>query len=463
MFGGIGAVAASSPEGAAGRRTTHADRVSASEQEETEVATPAAARAAADGDFLSRLEAFSAPPRGAGATSARDDNQKRIEALRQRQETFKSQKRALQQALSSKADAPPPNKRIVFDDADDEPGVDDPHPDPVTPATNGRGLFDDEDDGDPPDGDDFRIRPQYEGARGQKLQALQSRFGADERFVLDERFGGEQGAEDEPVDEDEPADEDGVRREHEQQMDILQQVLGTDARPDSAAKKRKDARAPGPVRFDPSLEEHARYQLEAKASGRRREPAEPTSAVTPTAPAATQPQVTGEKFYEVAPALGDLFGRGRQGGAPGFSLLQMLGRDDGRDEPVDEEAEYKTSKIKNKTKMPPTDGAATNPFQYDSSSSEEEAEGGAITGSLGGTGGGWSQTRKFFLQPDDARLTEGAEFVRGASSAEELQKLAEQRRPELLELFRAQKHSRARVMRRSRGRGRGRGRHPHGR
>ena len=51
------------------------------------------------------------------------------------------------------------------------------------------------------------------------------------------------------------------------------------------------------------------------------------------------------------------------------------------------------------------EGAAANPFRYDSSSSEDEAEDGSTVQSLGvAAGGGWTQARKFFLQKDDPRL-----------------------------------------------------------
>ena len=69
------------------------------------------------------------------------------------------------------------------------------------------------------------------------------------------------------------------------------------------------------------------------------------------------------------------------------------------------EEEYKTSAIKTKTKRPVVEAAAANPFRYDSSSSEDEAAEGSTESPLGlAAGGGWTQTRKFFLQTDDPRL-----------------------------------------------------------
>ena len=69
-----------------------------------------------------------------------------------------------------------------------------------------------------------------------------------------------------------------------------------------------------------------------------------------------------------------------------------------------EEEEYKTSEINTKIRRPAVEGAAANPFRYDSSSSEEEAEDGSTAEPPAVAGGGWTQTRKFFLQPDDQRL-----------------------------------------------------------
>ena len=72
----------------------------------------------------------------------------------------------------------------------------------------------------------------------------------------------------------------------------------------------------------------------------------------------------------------------------------------------EKEDEYKTSDIKTKTKQPAAlGGAAANPFRYDSSSSDEEPEGGSTVQSLGvAAGSAWTQTHKFFLQLNDPRL-----------------------------------------------------------
>ncbi|XP_043194911.1 probable RNA-binding protein CG14230 [Amphibalanus amphitrite] len=394
--------------------------------------------------------------------TAVDDNERRMASLRQKQEAFQSQKRALQLALSAKADIPRPNKRIVFDASDDEDAEPERESSGGVGRTPGRGpsLFgeDEDEEEEQEDADDFRVRPQYEGAKGQKLQALQARFGADDRFTLDERFAEEdqQSPEDRGEEEEERGEE--VREEHRQQMNILDSVLGTAAEPERKGKlaKKKNSDS-GPVRFDPSLESHAQYQLDAKKQKQKKKSLDadrtPTPATTPAA--APAPAVESGTFYQVAPQLGDLFSRGGStGGGGGFSLLKMMGRaaDDDEDEKEDE---YKTSEIKEKKKRHSIEGAAANPFRYDSSSSEDEAEDGSTVQSLGvAAGGGWTQARKFFLQKDDPRLEEGLEWVRSAPSVDELRERAEQQRPELVELFRTMRHSRQRAQRRGRGRGR---------
>lgn len=68
------------------------------------------------------------------------------------------------------------------------------------------------------------------------------------------------------------------------------------------------------------------------------------------------------------------------------------------------EGEYRSTKIKPKVKSNPVEGSG-NPFQYDSSSSEDEPEDGSTGAALGLAPGGWSQTRKFFLQAGDGRLS----------------------------------------------------------
>jgi len=266
------------------------------------------------------------------------------------------------------------------------------------------------------------------------MQALQARFGADKRFRLDERFAPEQ-------DERPAEEEEGVRQEHAQQLDILGDVLGHAVGKEDGRKKRTGAA--GPVRYDPSLAEHQQYQLTGKQKTQFPEP-EPTAG---SSAAKARPEVGGET-YSVQPALSDLFGGRSSGGdsGGGFSLLQMLGREAADDLPVGASREYSTSQIKPKTKSNPME-TSSNPFHYDSSSSEDEAEDGSTVAPLGGGPAGWSQTRKFFLQPGDGCLNEGGDFLRGARSAEQLRELAEQRRAELVELFRAQRHSRARQQR----------------
>ncbi|KAF0302801.1 Nucleolar protein 8 [Amphibalanus amphitrite] len=362
------------------------------------------------------------------------------------------------------SNVPRPNKRIVFDASDDEDAEPEQESSGGTERrTPGRGpsLFGEDEDGeeDQEDADDFRVRPQYEGAKGQKLQALQARFGADDRFTLDERFADEDQQSPEDRVEEEEEREEEVREEHRQQMNILDSVLGTAAEPERKGKLAKKNSDSGPVRFDPSLESHAQYQLDTKKQKQKKKSLDadhtPTPATIPSTAPAPAPTVESGTFYQVAPQLGDLFSRGGStGGGGGFSLLKMMGR--AADEDEDEkEDEYKTSEIKEKKKRHSVEGAAANPFRYDSSSSEDEAEDGSTVQSLGvAAGGGWTQARKFFLQKDDPRLEEGLEWVRSAPSVDELRERAEQQRSELVELFRTMRHSRQRAQRRGRGRGR---------
>ena len=96
-------------------------------------------------------------------------------------------------------------------------------------------LFDDSDDGDDDvEGDTFKVRPQFEGKKGQKLLELQSRFaGGDDRFRIDARFREERddGGGDGDGGEGSGGDDGGggeldLEAEKKRNLKILQSIVG---------------------------------------------------------------------------------------------------------------------------------------------------------------------------------------------------------------------------------------------
>uniref|UniRef100_A0A665VF80 Nucleolar protein 8 n=1 Tax=Echeneis naucrates TaxID=173247 RepID=A0A665VF80_ECHNA len=144
------------------------------------------------------------------------------------------------------------------------------------------GGSEDEEDGDE-EGDNsrFDIRPQFEGRAGQKLMALQSRFGTDERFRMDSRFLEEDEEDKEPRTSGQPG------RHKSWTTDIP--VLGVYV---------------SALHYDPSKEEHAVFETitdEAKESksARRKKREE----------AQKLPEVSKEIYYDVSGDLKAVFGQ----------------------------------------------------------------------------------------------------------------------------------------------------------
>lgn len=121
-------------------------------------------------------------------------DQKRIESMMKMKSSYDEQKLAIKNALAGVDSAKRP-KKVVFDDAD-EPSVAQPaksstdSPRPVAREAKKATLFADEDDDDQNENyqNDFAIKEQFQGAKGEKLMRLQTRFQGDKRFAMDATF-----------------------------------------------------------------------------------------------------------------------------------------------------------------------------------------------------------------------------------------------------------------------------------
>ncbi|XP_077458303.1 nucleolar protein 8 isoform X2 [Stigmatopora argus] len=267
----------------------------------------------------------------------KEDNTRRLAAVQRRQKEAQRHKELVQGALSNVDSATArTGKHVVFDsdDDDDEGESSLPRNDPSADAhvrattneslstkmerhgvkTSGPKLFGGSDDDEEEEGGaGFHVRPQFEGKAGQKLMALQSRFGTDERFRMDSRFQEEEEEEENDQHSDDGAneDEEALQEEKRRNMSILQGLLGPAAKTSSA--KVKTFRDVSALHYDPGREDHAAFETKVESrkeskSARRKKREE----------AQKLPEVSKEIFYDVSGDLKAMFGsvaERRPGGA----------------------------------------------------------------------------------------------------------------------------------------------------
>lgn len=265
------------------------------------------------------------------------DNQKRLAALEQRQKEAEQQKKLIQGALS-KVDLPNANKgkHIVFD-SDDEINNDSKNPTPQKAnlfdedsdedgsgsvealgkkdlkKAEGSRLFDSSEDEDDGTGEDrFKIKPQFEGRAGQKLMALQSRFGTDSRFQMDAKFlesdDEEQKQDAEP--QQTPGEQDLIE-EKKKNLSILQSVLNVNIEPSDTSKgatKSKIFKDISALHYDPSSETHAAFETKTDAPKKESKAAKRKKREE----AKKLPEVSKDIYYDVTRDLKEVFGMGKE-------------------------------------------------------------------------------------------------------------------------------------------------------
>ncbi|XP_069593017.1 nucleolar protein 8 [Ranitomeya imitator] len=252
-------------------------------------------------------------------TKRLQDNQKRLAAMEERRKEREQQKQVIQGALV-KLDSQTAKKsqHIVFDSESEEESEKQD-----SSASNGHNkkmikpikakLFDssgeDSDDEEEKDDERFEIKTQYEGRSGEKLMALQSRFGTDERFKMDARFL-EDNSEEE-TDTEKPqtsqADDDGLSAEKKKNLDILQSVLNINVEPQPTSKKAAKAKAfkdLNALQYDPTKEDHAVFERKAEEEKKESKAARKKKRQE----AEKLPEVSKEIFHEVILDFKEVFG-----------------------------------------------------------------------------------------------------------------------------------------------------------
>nr|XP_024658257.1 nucleolar protein 8 [Maylandia zebra] len=343
--------------------------------------------------------------------------------------------------------------------------------------SSGPQLFGGSDDEDEEDGSRFDIKPQFEGQAGQKLMALQSRFGTDDRFRMDSRFL----EEDEEVKEEDAEtkktlveDDEDLEEEKKKTLSILQSVLGQQHCSSKTAGKAKKFKDVSALHYDPSKEEHAAFETkkeevkkESKAARKKkREEAQKL------------PEVSKEIYYDVSGDLKTVFGQSKdetdqqeekmnwdqkeeeeerkekeEESAPLLSVPSVEKEDlcgfkfsffgDDTETGSKETADYKVEAI-----QAPKVSWHQDPRFHDSSSEEEEDEQ-EEDEEQGNTTAKTtevvmpSHTEFFFFYPDDDRLTDGPKSFWRVSELEEQREQWEERRSALRQEYR-KKHKDAR-------------------
>ncbi|XP_061392658.1 probable RNA-binding protein CG14230 [Musca vetustissima] len=342
-------------------------------------------------------------------------DQKRKESLNKMKNQYQQQKTAIQQALQG-MDASQKSKKIKFSDAESETEeVKQPVEVSKKSKTNIFGSDDDEED---ETNIEFKTLPT--GKKGEKLLKMQAHQSLDPRFRIDAKFVEDEDDEEEGeenLNEKQSAHKD-EDNERDWQMNILELVVGTKL--DSGKKSEKDHKNKKMLRYDPSKDEHQKFERSKEEQQTKKQKQTKTKESDLATPAETPaPEVSKEVFYVVKDSLQEsLRTRGE-----GFSLLSMFGHNDHHEERDEQLKQLGSEKILVNNKLDKMFNAASNPFSYDSSSEseteelqEQENSQDKANEPVSNKDGKKSKNKtkisveSFFIPKNDNRLKEGASF-----------------------------------------------------
>ncbi|XP_012560104.2 nucleolar protein 8 isoform X1 [Hydra vulgaris] len=243
--------------------------------------------------------------------------------------------------------------------------------------------------------DMFKLKPQFQGEKGEKLFKLHQKFSTDERFKLDERF-----AEDKDVSKvetyqsSEDVSDDDLKKEKEANLSVLEKLLGV------SLEEKKIQNNFKLDRYDPSDINKSMYEVltdEEKSSSSEDEKHSDTS----TQPVCQQPIVSKETFYKVDESLKDLF-NGKTKATPTFSFLGSSEDNEDKDKDVTDLCVISEAKQLNFKKA----------FEMDENAEDDELELLPQHKNLS------NKNERFFFTTDDERFKLGKSFVRSSSVEE---------------------------------------------
>lgn len=330
-------------------------------------------------------------------SKAQAADMKRVQSLNNMKNVYNQQQLAIKNALA-KADAT--RQKITFDDEE------------VISKQEKYKLFDGDEEDDEDYSKNFEIKEHFQGAKGQKLLELQTKFKSDNRFKIDSRF--RENEEDDDSNKFQNWDqEEGDERKW--QLGILESVVGKkfQEHPDKDGKQKGGKTM---QRFDPTKQDHSKFFANKQIEKITAIDAEPIDEIVEEF---DENIVSKETFYKVSDDLGKTLKT-----EGGFSLLNMFGTSN--DGQIEQE-EYKEKELSKKKTL----GFDKNPFKYDSSDSEDESgftkkvkqnqiARPDVKKTIGGRMTEMGIFREnLFILIGDKRLTEGAVFFTSSRKLEE--------------------------------------------
>ncbi|KAI9590627.1 probable RNA-binding protein CG14230 [Glossina fuscipes] len=331
--------------------------------------------------------------------------QKRKESLSKMKHDYEKKKSTIQQALQDENGNI--SKKIIFrDNASDEENIAEGEQSVKASKTNIFGS--DDDDG----GENFKLKSLPTGSRGEKLVKLQAKQSLDSRFRIDAKFLDDDNEIENDISPEGEEEENNANDERKWQMNILEQVVGTKIDSEHLHSQHRTKQNKKMLRYDPFKDEQPK--CEPKIEEKEHLLQKTKTKVTKLEEKPTT-EVSKEVFYVVTDSLQQsLKKRGE-----GFSLLDMFGRNE-----VNESRETRLKEICNEKILinhrKSEKSFQINPFNYDSSSTdEEEGDEGIALGGDDTTEKTVNSIKKnkvnintesFFIPKTDKRLKEGFNF-----------------------------------------------------
>ncbi|KAL0108509.1 hypothetical protein PUN28_015209 [Cardiocondyla obscurior] len=176
-----------------------------------------------------------------------ESEKKRLRSLKEKKQSFKAKEQLIKQALSN-LDNTKNNKKIIFDDIDEEQSL-------KSKRKIKKDLFDNDDDNNEQDSlwneEEFKVK-----------KDKKTTLGNDVRFTLDKRFTEDNCQTEESKIED--TNEYNLQKEKEKQLDILENILGI---PLSVKNQEPEATKKGlMIRYDPTKDGHGEYEVKPTQS-----------------------------------------------------------------------------------------------------------------------------------------------------------------------------------------------------
>lgn len=313
-------------------------------------------------------------------------DQKRLEGLQQ----LKDQKQAQSRLVSTALNSGQSSKRIVFD-ASYSTASSSAVANEAASTSKRKTLFEEDDEADD---DNFtkkleeKVNRSIKSKKTDKLIELQSRFATDDRFRVDENF----------VDSEDDDDNQDVDDERQKNFEILESVLGKPVK--ASPNKRTTLDSDRIVRYDPDAPDIVE-KLEIKpVKKKKRADEEKTNAEDEV----KKPETSKERFYEISNNLKDMFA---SASTSGFTFGVSTSNDDRWNVYSAEPLPNARQALKN----------TKNPFEYDSSDTEDEQPASAGKERAKATDRKVDHLRtasfeyeKFFIAPNDKRLDKDAHF-----------------------------------------------------